>query len=201
MYQRENNFIPLTVKRSVYIEVILDIAHLHEFSLSTILTAINIGDIYVNSKLDNLYPNFPQEIYSSELAMVCCVLAAKVNEDKGYRQIIDAVIDSENSYVRQIEWNVCSKLEYTIPVHNFSTLMSILMEKFKINISRNLFLAIITHISHLTTSNPVIILFCLLKLHRKGKLNLLSRNINKTTRSNTISAIKESIRNNYDIPI
>src|SRR3972149_10462552 len=120
MYQRDIPRRPIVINRAQFVDEVFDLGQKYKHGCDTIMNAVEIGDYFVsfigprvpymgpmtegimNSKLgmkELIQDLVPQE-YSIELAHVVTIMAAKINEDKGYCYIIEAAIHTGRWRVR-----------------------------------------------------------------------------------------------------
>ena len=157
---------------------------------------INTKNILAQSTINNLTPlptqsvkhvyksrdipfNEPiSQIYSIELAHVVTVIAAKYNEDYGYRNIKQACFDTNNYYVVKMEWEICSIIGLHVKIKNFVSLFAIILEILGINSSKEWhpkFYFICYEICYdkiLLNTHPKAILMGILLLFKHNKLPL-----------------------------
>jgi hypothetical protein len=149
MYQRDIPHLPIKIDRDQFVEIVFYLGLIHRHGYDTIVASVQLGDTFVSDPKIQLQDTANYEIqstticdqsnqveimnepvpriYSNELAHTVTVIAAKANEDYGYMNIKDAIIDTENSYVLKIEREICVMLNFHVKIHNFITTIGVLL--------------------------------------------------------------------------
>lgn len=145
MFQRDIPHLPIKIERCQFVNIVFALGLIHRHGYDTIVTAAQLGDMFVsysgartpftdcfnnssdNAKFIDILSNpVPQE-YSEELAYAVTVIAAKANEDDGYKSIEDAIVETGNRYVLKIEYEICMLLNFHVKIHNFITVIGMLL--------------------------------------------------------------------------
>lgn len=118
------------------------------------------------------------QIYSVELAHVVTVISAKINEefDHGYNSIRSALFDTENAYVRKMEYEILIMLGFHFKVYNFVTVIGLLLADNHAPRLGPVFWDISKEICHnkeLLAKDPRLIVISIIILGRRGKLSAL----------------------------
>ena len=115
MYRRDLKIQPALIVRDVFVTEVLQLGNYHELSPNTIITAVMIGDRYVDEC---------QKFYSIELAHTATVIACKYLEDWGsYNSTFVASDEVENHIIYDIELEICHLYNYCFPIDNILTLL------------------------------------------------------------------------------
>jgi len=209
MYKRNIPHLPEKINRCEFVNIIFDIGLEYQHGYDTLMIAVEIGDYFVSydgpreslmkKSSKNMIRNPAPQEYSKELAYVTTVIAAKYNEDNGYDLIENATIDTENSYVRKMEWEICMILGFTIKNRNFITLIGSLSLVNPPKLLGSMFWDLIKDIcmnQSLMKINPITILLGCFLLHKRGKLRAFYTN--KVRNFMTIMTKTAYI---YDVPL
>jgi len=139
-----------------------------------------MNDILANRDRITFMDELVSQIYSVELAHVVTVISVKCNEDfdSGYDSIKDAASDTENSYVKKMEWEIFTLLGFKFKVYNFITVIGILLIRNNEHPPRlgPVFWDISKEIClnrNLLTKDPRTIVLGILLLGRAGKLHAI----------------------------
>lgn len=140
MYQRDIPHLPVKIDRDQFVEIIFHLGLIHRHGYDTIVASVQLGDMFISyptqetnriisssSDMSNIMNGPVPRIYSSELAYTVTVVAAKANEDYGYMNIKDAIIDTDNSYVLKIEREIFVMLNFHVKIRNFITIIGSLL--------------------------------------------------------------------------
>lgn len=124
--------------------------------------------------LDDLVP----QVYSVELAHVVTVISAKLNEefDHGYNSIRSAAYDTENSYVRKMEFEILITLGFHFRIFNFITVIGLLLADPVPPILGSVFWDISKEVCRnkdLLSKDPMLIVLSIVILGKRGKLRAL----------------------------
>ncbi len=189
MYQRDVHVIPIEILRDEFVNIIFDIGLEYYFGYDTLITAVEIGDKYVN---------FDHQYYSDELAHAVIVIASKANEDDHYTSL-NAKIDTNNGYVISLEWKVCEILGFHIKNNNFITFIC----KFLNPLTKPTLGSVFWDLSKdicmnpkLLSMDPLVILTVCILLNKIGKLRAIQNN-----KKRVFSTIMDQISFEYDINI
>jgi hypothetical protein len=98
------------IPRDLFVKRIFEIGSQYNHAYDTGIIAVNVGDAYVMRT---------QTSYSEELLYTVLVLAAKLNEDAGYRSIGQANIELENNFAHALEWHIFHTLDCHIPRNTY----------------------------------------------------------------------------------
>jgi hypothetical protein len=114
---------PEETSRNAFIDEILYLGITYGHNCDTILSAIQIGDIFCRNKanmvvwksssikLDRPAPKY----YSIMLAHVCTLLACKQNEDFCYSDTSQVCRELDTKFVVKLEWEIFISLNYKLP--------------------------------------------------------------------------------------
>lgn len=135
MYERDTPHLPNAITREEFVDHVFDLGLRHYHSYSTCIAAVQLGDQFVTftgKLIPFINESFPDnecvpQIYSLELAYITTVILAKYCEDWGYKCTKQAVIDTDNSYVIKMEWEICRMVDFHIKINNFMTVMGELL--------------------------------------------------------------------------
>jgi hypothetical protein len=189
MYQRDIPKLPIRISRSHFVDEIFYLGIHYQHGYDTIVASVQLGDFFVNYSQprsfcyrpstkdyyvwkDKLLATPCPQFYSIELAHVVTVIIAKFNEDYGYINTTNAIINTENRYIVKLEWEICNLIQYHVKIDNFITVMSNYM-----NLSNRKFNSFFLDFSKyicldpkLLSTNPYILIYCSVYLYQKGKL-------------------------------
>ncbi|MEM2986521.1 MAG: hypothetical protein QXV60_00270 [Nitrososphaerota archaeon] len=171
----------ITIHREEFINIVFNIGLDCSHQYDTIVSSVILGDKFV--ALKNIG-------YSVELAHVVSVLLAKYKEDFGYSNTIDAIINTGNRKIIQLEWDVFSSMKYKIYYPSFINIFYILVlfcdPKYTLG---TLFWEISKQVCEdpklLYSTNPKTIVLAVILLYQRGKL--------KAVRDNKMRMFKELI--------
>jgi len=204
MYQREIIENPVQISRYNFIEEILYLGYHYSLCYDTILTAVQIGDIFCNN-CSNIFPqpdncskfNYQCErIYSIELSHIATIISCKINEDSGYNCTRIVASDLKNNFVYKLEWEICHFFNFKFPR---STYISNLIDKLGYNLVKSeLYFEITRDLCHLKliTINPNLLSLIIVWLFQKNKLSSYTR-----IREKRFVKLIININQEYDIDI
>lgn len=165
----------MMLSRNSFVNLIFSIGRDKTLFYDTLLSAVLLGDTYVDSMTEN---------YTLELAHVCCILASKLKQDYHYRDIYQGNIEldlahNDNS-LRTLEEDLCHIIKYYVPSNHILSLFVTLKEKLGITEEfSDIFLHFVSfricQNKFLLHSNPVPVLLGFWFLAKKNKLAELSR--------------------------
>ncbi len=184
----------VVINRNKLVDIIFDIGLDYDNGYDTCINAVTIADKYVN------ITNNP---YTIELAHVVCVISNKINEDHGYRSIEYAARQTENGYVRSLEWDVCLSLNFDLIHKNFITYIGYTLDPTMIYCTPPLLGPIFWDISKIICNeklngiHPKTILLAVLLLNKYNKRPLFVKNY----KERLFMSILSTVSNEYDIPL
>lgn len=161
---------PLTIiGRKQFIDLIFEIGNDNNHGYDTILLSVKIGDDYIKNNCKE---------YSIELAHVITILAAKYNEDIGYKHIILAADNTNNYIVHGLEIEVWKSINFQFTHNPFIKILYIIIGKQQLHSSFNEILKDVCYnqdIFELSDNNPKLLLFGLIILFKHNKLSSLQK--------------------------
>jgi len=209
MFEHDKIITPVFISRNAFIRILWVLPTSYKHALDTTMLAVELAERFLK---DNKTEDAQ---YCKELAYAVTVIAAKVNEDYGYDNINKAVFDCNNSYVKELEWRICDRLNYSFQTRNFASFVAFHLTEFHltgttyfkmgINSLGVDFKYLFTYISlhpTLLTVNPFTILLALkLISNKRYKQNKCLCHIFWTARDATLGALFETISRRYKLPL
>lgn len=108
-----------SIPRSEFVNVIFDLGEEYDHALSTIVSAVMLGDRYISVKgTSSLTVQHQRCTYTYELAHAALLVSVKACEDDGYRYTPIALAYTTSRTVINLEWELLPLFCY----HNFITL-------------------------------------------------------------------------------
>lgn len=147
-----------SIPRSEFVNVIFDLGEEYDHALSTIVSAVMLGDRYIKGTSTG-------NDYTYELAHAALLVSVKACEDDGYRHTAIALAYTTSRTVIDLEWELLPLFCY----HNFITLYHRITNEI---ISNERCYTICAH-PEFGTWSPIVItvgLLCLRRLRHVSKL-------------------------------
>jgi hypothetical protein len=178
---------PLTlIERNNMIDIIFDIGINNGHHYDAIVLSVQVADIYVDSLDKN---------YSLELAHVVSVLAAKFNEDHGYKSLLDVTDVIPNHAIFDLEKEVYKALNYTFKFNKFVLFIYNVVGNNNLHPSFAYLLKDICYNKHLLhLDNPLLIIIALTILFKNNKLSFIRK-----YKEHTFIETLLSVSNEYEI--
>lgn len=157
-----------TISHLRYINEIIDIGISYEHEYDTILTAIQIGDYFIKTSVGVKY--------SLELAHVASILAAKSNEDFGYRSTLIAADELQNGIVYQLEHDILEKLDFRLVNNRLIEKMVRLTPSTELWLKHSILMGLTISLARnqkvFANVNPKTLVIAIMLLYRHNKLKL-----------------------------
>lgn len=127
VYQHEKITLPKKISRNDFVKLTWELATRESYAWDTTMMAFELSERYCeNGSFDELLLWNVDHFYSLELAYTMLTLSAKINED-GDHSLRKAILETNNGYVKILEWKICEQFKYSFRTWNIAKLFGFLL--------------------------------------------------------------------------